>query len=127
MACPNTTRSGRCTRLAADQGCRYVRTWSWTARTGHCRRTSCASAASRSLSATLEALTKRGTWHGISSVVLGGDPKPRGGVVMAKPLVSDELWEILQPLLPPPKPRRFRYPGRKPVEDRKALTGILFV
>ena len=30
---------------------------------------------------------------------------------MAKPLVSDELWEALQPLLPPPKPRRFRYPG----------------
>jgi transposase len=46
---------------------------------------------------------------------------------MAKPLVSDELWAILQPLLPPPKPRRFRHPGRKPVEDRKALTGILFV
>jgi transposase len=46
---------------------------------------------------------------------------------MAKPLVSDELWEILKPLLPPPKPRRFRYPGRKPLEDRKALTGILFV
>src|SRR5258708_28593646 len=51
----------------------------------------------------------------------------RGGVVMAKPLVSDELWEAIQPLLPPPKPRRFRYPGRKPVDDRKALTGILFV
>jgi transposase len=46
---------------------------------------------------------------------------------MAKPLVSDELWELLQPLLPPPKPRRFRYPGRKPVGDRQALTGILFV
>src|SRR6516165_11580343 len=51
----------------------------------------------------------------------------RGGVVMAKPLVSDQLWELIQLLLPPPKPRRFRYPGRKPVEDRKALTGILFV
>src|SRR5438034_9726631 len=46
---------------------------------------------------------------------------------MARPLVSDELWEVLQPLLPPPKPRRFRYPGRKPLDDRKALTGILFV
>lgn len=46
---------------------------------------------------------------------------------MAKPLVSDELWEVIQPLLPPPKPRRFRYPGRKPLDDRKALTGILFV
>lgn len=46
---------------------------------------------------------------------------------MAKPLVSDELWELLQPLLPPPKPRRPRYPGRKRLDDRKALTGILFV
>jgi transposase len=46
---------------------------------------------------------------------------------MAKPLVPDELWEVIKPLLPPPKPRRFRYPGRKPIGDRKALTGILFV
>ena len=46
---------------------------------------------------------------------------------MAKPLVSDKLWTIVQPLLPPHKPRRFRYPGRKPIDDRKALTGILFV
>src|SRR5215472_9828305 len=54
-------------------------------------------------------------------------PKARGGVIMAKPLLPDELWEIIQPLLPPPKPRRFRYPGRKRIDDRKALTGILFV
>jgi transposase len=46
---------------------------------------------------------------------------------MAKPLVSDELWKLIQPLLPPPKPRRCRYPGRKPLDDRRALTGILFV
>lgn len=46
---------------------------------------------------------------------------------MAKPLVTDELWEIIQPLLPPAKPRRKRYPGRKPIDDRKALTGILFI
>ncbi len=46
---------------------------------------------------------------------------------MAKPLLPDALWERIRPLLPPPKPRRFRYPGRKPVDDRKALTGILFV
>jgi transposase len=46
---------------------------------------------------------------------------------MAKPLLPDDLGEILQPLLPPPKPRRFRYPGRKPIRDRQALTGILFV
>ena len=46
---------------------------------------------------------------------------------MAKPLLDDALWERIQPLLPPPKPRRFRFPGRKPLDDRKVLTGILFV
>ena len=46
---------------------------------------------------------------------------------MAKPLLDDELWNLIEPLLPPPKPRRFRYPGRKPMDRRKALTGILFV
>ena len=45
---------------------------------------------------------------------------------MAKPLV-DGLWELIQPLLPPAKPRRQRYLGRKPWDDRQALTGILFV
>jgi transposase len=44
-----------------------------------------------------------------------------------KPLLSDELWQRLQPLLPPPPPRRFRFPGRKPLDYRKILTGILFV
>ena len=46
---------------------------------------------------------------------------------MAKPLLSDELWSVIEPILPPPKPRRFRFPGRKPVGDRQCLTGILFV
>ena len=46
---------------------------------------------------------------------------------MAEPLVSDGLWKMIEPLLPPPKARRFRYPGRKPMDRRKALTGILFV
>ena len=46
---------------------------------------------------------------------------------MAKPLVDDELWAVVEPLLPEPKPRRFRYPGRKPADARKALTGIIFV
>jgi len=46
---------------------------------------------------------------------------------MAKPLLDDELWNLIEPLLPPPKPRRFRFPGRKPLDRRKALTGILFV
>src|SRR6476659_2766961 len=44
---------------------------------------------------------------------------------MAKPLLPDELWVVIEPLLPPerPKPKG----GRPPVPDRKALTGILFV
>jgi len=46
---------------------------------------------------------------------------------MAKPILDDALWELIKPILPPPKPRRFRFPGRKPLADRKVLTGILFV
>lgn len=41
-------------------------------------------------------------------------------------IVSDELWELVEPLLPR-KERRFRYPGRKRLSDREALQGILFV
>jgi transposase len=44
-----------------------------------------------------------------------------------KLLVTDELWAHVQPLLPPPPQRRFRFPGRKPLDYRKLLTGILFV
>src|SRR5262245_40853606 len=51
----------------------------------------------------------------------------RGDRAVAQPLLSEALWQRLAPLLPPPKPRRFRFPGRKPLDDRKALTGILFV
>ena len=46
---------------------------------------------------------------------------------MAKPLVSDELWARIEPLLPPEKPRRFRFPGRRPIDRRNVLTGIIFV
>src|SRR3954451_5587581 len=42
-------------------------------------------------------------------------------------LVPDGLWERIAPLLPPPKPRRSRYPGRRPIDDRAALAGIVFV
>ncbi len=45
---------------------------------------------------------------------------------MAKQLVSDELWAIIEPYIPV-RPRRKRNPGRKPVPDRACLTGILFV
>src|SRR5436309_4237812 len=44
-----------------------------------------------------------------------------------KPLVTDARWEHLQPLLPPPPKRHFRFPGRRPLDSRKVLTGILFV
>ncbi|MGF6813073.1 transposase [Paraburkholderia sp. Clong3] len=46
---------------------------------------------------------------------------------MAKQIIDDELWTLIEPLLPPARPRRFRYPGRKPGANRAALTGILFV
>ncbi len=46
---------------------------------------------------------------------------------MAKPLLNDEQWALIEPLLPKPKPRRKRFPGRKPITNRHALTGILFV
>src|SRR4051794_38612883 len=46
---------------------------------------------------------------------------------MAKPVLPDALWAKVEPLLPRPKRRRFRSPGRKPLTRRQALTGILFV
>ncbi len=45
---------------------------------------------------------------------------------MAKPLVSDELWALVEPLIPTVE-RRYRFPGRKRIDDRKVLTGILYV
>src|SRR6188474_1662165 len=44
---------------------------------------------------------------------------------MAAPLVSDALWSFFSPLLPPHPPRPKG--GRPPINDRAALTGILFV
>ncbi|MFF3468642.1 IS5 family transposase [Streptomyces sp. NPDC002619] len=41
-------------------------------------------------------------------------------------IVSDELWARIEPLLPV-VPRRTDHPGRKRLDDRKALSGILFV
>ena len=39
---------------------------------------------------------------------------------MIERLVPHGLWERVAPLLPPPKPRRHRYPGRRPIDDRAA-------
>jgi transposase len=41
--------------------------------------------------------------------------------------LPDNLWERVRLLLPQPRRRRTRYPGRKPIDDRKVLTGIIFV
>lgn len=45
---------------------------------------------------------------------------------MAKPLVSDELWALVEPLIPK-RPPPGEQGGRPPVDDRAALTGIIFV
>lgn len=45
---------------------------------------------------------------------------------MAKALVNDELWALIEPLIPV-TPRRRTHPGRKPLDNRKVLSGILFV
>jgi transposase len=52
-----------------------------------------------------------------------------GGVRKGQPppwIVPDELWDRIRPLLPQVK-RRYRYPGRKRLDERKVLSGILFV
>jgi transposase len=46
---------------------------------------------------------------------------------MAKPIFDDRLWEIIETLFTFPKKRRRRYPGRKPIDNRKALCAILFI
>jgi transposase len=52
------------------------------------------------------------------------------GLVVGKRLsrpwiVSDELWSLIEPLLPEPAPKSVE--GRPRVPDRQALCGILFV
>ncbi len=45
---------------------------------------------------------------------------------MPKPLIDDELWAVIAPLLPPeplPSPKG----GRPRISNRAALTGIVFV
>ncbi|GGV24092.1 hypothetical protein GCM10010495_44750 [Kitasatospora herbaricolor] len=46
---------------------------------------------------------------------------------MSDELVPVDLWERVAPLLPPRPPRRHRYPGRLPSDDRAALRGIVYV
>ncbi|EKX68091.1 transposase, IS4 family [Streptomyces ipomoeae 91-03] len=64
-------------------------------------------------------------WHGGDV----RDPVLLWGVSMArrKPWeVSDDLRAVIEPLLPKHE-RRFRYPGRKRIDDPKTLQGVLFV
>jgi transposase len=44
--------------------------------------------------------------------------------IMARPLIPDDLWSLIEPHLPHERPVPY---GRKPVPNRKALTGIMFV
>ena len=41
-------------------------------------------------------------------------------------IVDDELWGLIEPLLPQ-TPRRLHYPGRRRLDDRLVLQGILCV
>ncbi|MFH9016403.1 transposase, partial [Streptomyces sp. NPDC017943] len=41
--------------------------------------------------------------------------------------MPDDLWERVALLLSPRPPRRRRYPGRLPADDRAALRGIVYV
>ena len=47
-------------------------------------------------------------------------------LVVVERVVTDELWSRLEPLVPVPQ-RRYRFPGRRRVDNRAALEGILFV
>jgi len=47
---------------------------------------------------------------------------------MSEPLLSEQLWQRLEPLLPKNRKRRdVRYAGRKPADARQVMTGIIFV
>jgi transposase len=46
---------------------------------------------------------------------------------MSQPYVSDELWELVKPLLPREKNRHRQSVGRKPIDPRSCLEGILFI
>lgn len=48
---------------------------------------------------------------------------------MPEPIVSDFLWNRIEPLLPEPrvKNRHCQHAGRTPTDPRKILTGIVFV
>ncbi len=68
---------------------------------------------------------------GIGASMLGsglpGVPRPRRvALPRTDPIITDAVWERVEPLIPH-RARRRRYPGRKPLDDRAVLTGILVV
>lgn len=71
-----------------------------------------------------------GSPSGIGAPALGSGlpkvPRPRRSLPVRDPVITDELWERIAPLLPV-RVRRRRYPGRMPLDDRAVLTGILVV
>jgi transposase len=67
---------------------------------------------------------------GIRLSILFGDYvarelSPRGGPAMAAALVPDIFWEVIEPLLPLPKPKP--QGGRPRIPDRACFEGIVFV
>jgi transposase len=46
---------------------------------------------------------------------------------MQAPIIDDELWTLIEPLLPKPKRQNNERRGRPRVSDRAALNGVLFV
>jgi transposase len=50
---------------------------------------------------------------------------PTGALPVAKLLLPDEVWDAVRPLLPPRPPSVKG--GRPRLDDRRALTGVLFV
>lgn len=63
---------------------------------------------------------------GMSTFCAGRRRRRVGRVKPLRWRVSDELWELLAPLLADP-PRRFRSPGRNRYPARACLEGILYV
>ena len=55
-----------------------------------------------------------------------GTTKPLGNLFQASWIVDDDLWTVIEPL-PPAHERPVGTPGRKPLDDREAWRGILFV
>lgn len=46
---------------------------------------------------------------------------------MQAPIIDDELWTLIESLLPKPKRQNNERRGRPRVSDRAALNGVLFV